>query len=93
MRMEKTENENLVSIPFFVHEADMARLERTNKRLFIVVFVLILALIGTNGAWIFYESQFQVDQTTVEQEVDTGNGDAVVVGIGDIYGEGEADSY
>lgn len=87
--MEKMENENLVSIPFFVHEADMARLERTNKRLFIVVFVLILALIGTNGAWIYYESQFQVDQTTVEQEVDTGNGDAVVVGIGDIYGEGE----
>lgn len=93
MRMEKTENENLVSIPFFVHEADMARLERTNKRLFIVVLVLILSLIGTNGAWIYYESQFQVDQTTVEQEVDTGNGDAVVVGIGDIYGEGEADSY
>ena len=83
--------ERVAEIPFFVHEADMARLERTNKRLFIVVLVLILSLIGTNCGWLYYESQFQVDQTTVEQEVDTGNGDAVVVGIGDIYGEGEAD--
>lgn len=84
--------ERVAEIPFFVHEADMARLERTNKRLFIVVLVLILSLIGTNLAWIMYERQFQVEQTTVEQEVDTGEGDAVVVGIGDIYGEGEADS-
>lgn len=83
--------ERVAEIPFFVHEADMARLERTNKRLFIVVFVLILSLIGTNCGWLYYESQFQVEQTTVEQEVDTGEGDAVVVGIGDIYGEGEAD--
>lgn len=84
--------ERVAEIPFFVHEADMARLERTNKRLFIVVLVLILSLIGTNLAWNKYENQFQVEQTTVEQEVDTGEGDAVVVGIGDIYGEGEADS-
>ena len=84
--------ERVAEIPFFVHEADMARLERTNKRLFIVVLVLILSLIGTNCGWLYYESQFQVEQTTVEQEVDTGAGDAVVVGIGDIYGEGEADS-
>lgn len=83
--------ERVAEIPFFVHEADMARLERTNKRLFIVVLVLILSLIGTNCGWLVYESQFQVEQTTVEQEVDTGEGDAVVVGIGDIYGEGEAD--
>lgn len=84
--------ERVAEIPFFVHEADMARLERTNKRLFIVVLVLILSLIGTNCGWLYYESQLQVEQTTVEQEVDTGEGDAVVVGIGDIYGEGEADS-
>lgn len=83
--------ERVAEIPFFVHEADMARLERTNKRLFIVVLVLILSLIGTNCGWLYWESQFQVEQTTVEQEVDTGAGDAVVVGIGDIYGEGEAD--
>lgn len=84
--------ERIAEIPFFVHEADMARLERTNKRLFIIVVILILALIGTNVGWLYYESQFQVEQTTVEQEVDTGEGEAVVVGIGDIYGEGKADS-
>lgn len=28
--------ERVAEIPFFVHEADMARLERTNKRMFIL---------------------------------------------------------
>lgn len=66
----------------------MARFERTIKRLWIVILVLILLLAASNGAWIWYESQF-VDEY-VMQEVDTGNGDAFVAGIGDInYGESQ----
>jgi len=79
-------------IPYFSHEGDMARMERANRRLWIIILVLIAALIGTNGAWIYYESQF-VDEVSVEQDVDTGEGDAYVNGIGDFnYGTGEAES-
>ena len=80
-------------IPYFSHEGDMARMERANKRLWIVVLVLIAVLLGTNGAWIWYESQFQVvEESKVEQEVDTGDGDTIVNGIGDInYGTSETD--
>lgn len=68
----------------------MARMERTIKRLWIVVMVLIVLLAASNGAWIWYESQF-VDES-VTQEVDTGNGAAYVAGIGDAnYGESQAD--
>jgi len=71
------------------HEGDMARMERANKRLWVVIIILIVALIGSNAAWIYYESQF-IDEVSVEQEVDTGKGDAFVNGIGDFnYGQSE----
>ena len=77
-------------IPYFSHEGDMARMERSNKRLFIVIIVLIVALVGSNAAWIIRESQFE--DIVVEQDVDTGQGDATVTGVGDIYGTSEADN-
>ncbi len=71
------------------HEGDMARMERANKRLWVVIIILIVALIGSNAAWIYYKSQF-IDEVSVEQEVDTGKGDAFVNGIGDFnYGQSE----
>lgn len=74
-------------IPFIVHESDMVRMERTNRRVWILCIILIITLIGTNAGWIYYESQF-IDYE-VEQEVDTGIGDAIVVGVGDYNGESE----
>ena len=79
---------NDAQIPYFVHEAVTSRMERANKRLWIIVLVLILALVGTNAGWIYYESQFTDEVIT--QEVETGNGTAVVSGTGDaIYVEGQ----
>ena len=78
-------------MPYIVHESAMARQERNNKRLWIVVIILIAALILSNAAWIYYESQFI--EESVWQEVDTGEGDAYIAGIGDVnYGEGQAES-
>lgn len=78
-------------VPYIVHEGIMARMERTIKRLWIVVLVLIILLVASNGAWIWYESQFV--EESVWQEVDTGEGDAFVAGIGDAnYGEDKAES-
>ena len=79
-------------IPYFSHEGDMARMERANRRLWIVILVLIAALIGTNAGWIYYESQFVEEETTVEQDVETGQGDATVTGVGDSsYGTSETE--
>ena len=81
-----TENTN-VTVPYVVHESAMARSERHNKRLWIVILVLIVELIGTNLAWIIYNSQFEVVETW-EQEVvqDAENGENNFIG-GDYYGE------
>ena len=78
-------------VPFAAHEAALARSERNSKRMWIVILVLILALIGTNLAWIIYNSQFETieESTVVEQE--NSNGDNNYIGNdGDItYGKTE----
>ena len=52
------------TIPYIAHESAMARAERAAKRLWAVIILLIVMLVGTNAAWIWYESQFEVVETT-----------------------------
>lgn len=81
------ENQNMPPVPFAAHESAMARNERHNKRLWIVILVLIGALIGTNLAWIIYENSFEEVITTEEIIVDAeDNGNANYIGQdGNIY--------
>ena len=85
-----TENQNVV-VPYVAHESAMARSERHNKRLWIVILVLIVALLGTNLAWIIYEVQFETVEESAVVEQENSNGDNNYVGNdGDInYGETE----
>ena len=41
------------NVPYIVHEASMARMERQIKRLWITVLFLISVLAATNFTWIF----------------------------------------
>ena len=75
-------------MPFAAHEAALARSERHNKRLWIVILVLIGALIASNLAWIIYENSFEDHVITQEVEQDADNGTNNFVG-GDVYGETE----
>ena len=80
-------------IPFTAFESIVNRFSDTNRRLWILCIFLIAALLITNLGWIIYENQF-VDEMSVEQEVDTGNGDAIVNGIGDlIYGQDQTKDH
>jgi len=76
----------------FALESQGARLERTNRRMFIVVLVLVVALIGSNLAWLYYESQFS-KTVKIEQEAESDNGNVILNGTGELhYGEGQTDS-
>ena len=88
----KKEHDASESVPYIVHEASMARMERQAKRLWIAVLALIVILVATNGAWIWHESQFSDIETTIEAEQD-GSGVNIVSG-GDLdYGaEGESNN-
>lgn len=81
---------DFVQIPFLAHESTVSRLERIIHRLIVVVILLIVLLVGTNGAWLWCESQFET--IAVEQDVDTGNGRTIINGVGDLnIGEGETE--
>lgn len=75
------------SVPYIVHESDMSRLERQLKRLWIVILVLIFLLVGSNCAWMIYESQFETVEETYQEVIqEADNGENHFIG-GDVIGE------
>lgn len=90
----KEKQKHAEPVSYLAFESMKATLERTIRRLWILIIILVILLFGTNAAWIYYESQWEVLETTeVSQDVDTQNGTAYVAGIGDVYyGEGETNS-
>ena len=55
-------------VPYIVHEGAVARLERVIKRMWVLVLLLIILFVASNGAWILWESQYQTIETTITQE-------------------------
>lgn len=76
----KEKRQQAEPVSYLAYESMKTTMERTIKRLWILAIILIILLAGTNAAWIYYESQWQVVETTTieaEQESDTGNNYAV----------------
>ena len=82
----KSKDQPSETVPYIVHEGMMARAERTAKRLWITILLLIVLLVGTNAGWIWFESQFQYYQTTQEVTQESDYGDNSFIG-GDVDGE------
>jgi hypothetical protein len=79
---------------YLMWESSHYRAERVNFRLWIVILVLIVALVGTNVGWFIYESQWQtVEATTITQSLDSGDGGNAIINDGvHINGESKTDS-
>ena len=86
-------NSTPASVPYVVHESDMARAERHTKALIWVIVLLIVLLVGSNGAWLWYENQFDVvEETTTTITQDNADGYNNYIGNdGDIV-NGKADN-
>lgn len=79
---------NKEPVPYIVHESDMARLERIIKRLWILCIAMFLAFVVSNGAWLWYEAQWEtVTEQTVTQ--DNSGGNNTFVG-GSVYGTADS---
>lgn len=76
-------NNNIKDVPYIVFEGELARTERHIKRLWIALIFAIVALLGSNLAWLYYESQFETISYTQDGEglnnINTGE-------QGDVYG-------
>lgn len=84
----KESRQSVEPVPYIVHESAMARQERTIKRLWILLILVISLLVATNGAWIWYENQFVEENWTYEATTDNG-GTAIANGEGEVYYNGE----
>ena len=45
---------SMENISYFAHEAEMAKAERTQRRLWVASLVLSVALVSTNAAWVIH---------------------------------------
>ena len=61
-------------VPYIAHESAVARLERVIKRLWVLVILLIILFVASNGAWIWWESQLEEVKTVETYEANADNG-------------------
>lgn len=61
--------ETLENVGTYTLEAMMARMDRIIKRLWIAILLLIVLLVASNCAWLWYESQFEEEVVTTTQTV------------------------
>lgn len=86
--MEDQRMNEQTSIPYIAYEAAQSRLERIIKRLWITTIILIVLLVGTNVAWLIYESQYEYYEVT--QEAENESGDIIMNGTGELTIDGES---
>lgn len=79
-------------VPYIAHESAMVRQERTIKRLWILCIVIFTAFVISNGAWLYYQSQFDTVKTEIEAEQDAQGGGTNYIVNGN-YGETKGQDY
>lgn len=87
----KESRQNVEPVPYIVHEAEMARQERNNKRWFIAWLITFILLVGCVAGFVWYKNQCETVETwqDVWQEAD-GNGNNQFIG-GDYNGWSESE--
>lgn len=74
------------NVPYIVHEASMARMERQIKRLWIAVIVSVCLLLASNAAWLYAWCQYDYSN---EENIYQQDGEGTNI-IGD---SNEVDNY
>ena len=79
---QKTANTS-VTIPYFTHESEMARMERHIKRMWIALLVCITLIFASNVIWVWNFYDFYTKEVVVDNQ---GDDNANYIGQdGDVY--------
>lgn len=73
-----SKEEKTVSIPYYVHEGEMTRVERLNKRWFIAFLIVLVMFFASNLAWVIYEMSYDTYYYAQEATAE-GDGDAAAL--------------
>lgn len=76
------------NIPYIAFEAEMARHERTIRRLLIALVVAIVLLCASNLGWLWFFNQFDFHTETVMFDTEDG-GDNSYIGNDGVINNGE----
>lgn len=76
------------NIPYIAFEAEMARHERTIKRLLVALIAVIILLFVSNVAWLWFFNQFDFHTETVMFDTEDG-GDNSYIGNDGVINNGE----
>lgn len=76
------------NIPYIAFEAEMARHERTIKRLLVALIAVIIMLFASNVAWLWFFNQFDFQTETVMFDTEDG-GDNSYIGNDGVINNGE----
>ena len=75
-----------VSVPFVVYESATEKADRQQKRLVVIIVILIGLLFLTNALWLIaWNSYDYVDEYTVDVDADDGGNANYIGNNGDIY--------
>lgn len=91
---DKKIQEHPDTVPYIVHESEMARQERNIRRLWVLCILIFVAFVVSNIGWLVYESQFEdqtITQTITQDSGEGGNNDYSGKIVGGDY-NGEADN-
>lgn len=77
--MEIKDEERMATIPLIAHQLDMAKFERTVKRLIFALVLVVILLFATNAMWLYEWSQYDYSDVTVDS-LDGGNANYLQAG-------------
>lgn len=67
-------------VPYIVHESVTARLERTIKRLFILLIITVALIFASNAIWIYYWNQYEYEDVTETYTYDQDGAGVNIIG-------------
>ena len=80
-------------IPYIAFEAEMARHERTIKRLLVALVVTVALVFVSNIAWLWFFNQFDIEGESVQLESrEDGNASYMGAGASGIIDNGRSES-
>lgn len=78
---QKTQNEEIASVPYIVYESAQNRMERTNKRLLTALIIAIILAFISNLVWLYAWMQYDYSSAETESiDVDAKDGTANYIG-------------
>ena len=75
-------------VPYIAHESIVARMERTVKRLFILLIVTVVLVFASNALWLYFWNQYEYEDEQISYEQD-GEGTNVIGSDNEVTNEPE----